>query len=266
MTTDPIRAALSREPAGLPARLLGTASVAWPAEGALPGLPGFIESRFNPLVKTVSDRCLAGAAPDGLGVSGDHTAVVLVTGFGDVTTTDLASRRLAAGQANNPLLFYQSVPTSVLGVVTRDHRIRGPVTCLSVEDSRSAAAAFETVGLLLAEEGVHRLLLIGVELAASPRTRAALAARGSSPGPEAGGDAAVALLLGRYGSSPGTADVSIDLMAQEYHSAEAAAEDDPLHGVGALAAAARRVLDGAPTAVGVITPGGPGLRLHRSGR
>ncbi|MCI0386304.1 ketosynthase [Streptomyces sp. CNQ085] len=225
------------------AHVIGAAAVTWPAEGGLPGVPGFIESRFNPLVKEVADRCIADAAPDGLGDSAGRTGVLLLTSFGDTTTTDLASRRLAAGQIHNPLLFYQSVPTSVLGLVTRDHNITGPICCLSVHEG-STPEAFETAELMLADDGIEQLLLIGVELAPSPRTTAArlgLQPHGVTVHP--GSDEAVALLLGRerapgtaWGTAVGTHPQDADRVPERDTPAAGPAH---LRGLGALRAAAR---------------------------
>lgn len=129
-----------------------------------PGVPGFVLSRFNPLVNEVARRCLATVGD----VSGAGTALLLGTTFGDTTTTDTASRYLIAGQVRNPLLFYQSVPTTILGHVARNHGITGPVLCCSIRTD-PANGLRELAELLLLDEEIRQVLVIEVELAANLR-------------------------------------------------------------------------------------------------
>ncbi|GLZ32247.1 hypothetical protein Lesp02_44350 [Lentzea sp. NBRC 105346] len=143
--------------------------------GDAPPVPGFIESQFSPLVKAVVDECLEHHE-----VVGERTGVLLATTFGDSTTTDTASRRQLAGQVHNPLLFYQSVPTSILGYVTREHGITGPICCISVFGESQAA---EMAQDMLAEGDIDRVLLVEVELA--PTQRVAAAATGLAVQPPA---------------------------------------------------------------------------------
>ncbi|MEV8535748.1 hypothetical protein [Streptomyces sp. NPDC051211] len=200
-------------PHSVPASVVGRAAVVCTSdEDAPPGVPGFIESRFSPLVRQAVDLCWSDAEPAEPGRLADRTAVLLLTSFGDATTTDLASRRLLEGQVRNPLLFYQSVPTSILGFITRELRITGPLTCLSVHDG-STREAFETAGLMLADGDVDQLLLIGVELAGTARTAAAgKGVPGAGRDPERG-DAAVALLLRRQQEASGSGAFAVDLGA-----------------------------------------------------
>ncbi|MGK5693433.1 ketosynthase [Streptomyces sp. URMC 128] len=218
-----------------PALVVGAAAIPRSVgEDGPPTVPGFIESRFNPLVRAVVDRCLADAAPARPERFADRTAVLLLTLFGDSTTTDLAGRRLQEGRAHNPLLFYQSVPTSILGFVSREHGLRGALTCLSV-DAASMPEAFETAELMLADEEVDQLLIVGVELVATQRAAAVrrhLPPADRTP-PEH--DAAAALLMRRAGQDPAPAGaVPVDLRA----AADAAAYEAPgigrLHGLGSL--------------------------------
>ncbi len=223
-----------------PALVVGAAAVPRPVgEDGPPAVPGFIESRFNPLVRAAVDRCLADAAPAGPARFADRTAVLLVTLFGDATTTDLAGQRLQEGRAHNPLLFYQSVPTSILGYVSREHGLRGALTCLSV-DAASMPEAFETAELMLADEEVDQLLLVGVELVATQRTAAVRRHLPSDDRNPPEHDAAVALLLRRAepGPAPDTA-VTVDLRAAADAGAPAPAGIGRLHGLGSLWATAQ---------------------------
>jgi 3-oxoacyl-(acyl-carrier-protein) synthase len=157
--------------------------------GEAPPVPGFIESQFSPLVKAVVDACVTEAG----GVPGERTGILLVTTFGDSTTTDTASRRQLAGQVHNPLLFYQSVPTSILGHVTREHRITGPICCISVLDS-PISQALEMAAMMIADGDIEQVLLIAVELAATERVFAAWQRLAGVVAPPAR-DGAVAMLV-----------------------------------------------------------------------
>ncbi|MFI0878125.1 ketosynthase [Streptomyces parvus] len=196
-----------------PAFVVGRAAVVcFSDEDAPPSVPGFVESRFSPLVRQAVDLCWADAKPAGPDRFADRTGMLMLTAFGDSTTTDLASRRLVEGRVRNPLLFYQSVPTSILGFITRELGITGPLTCLSVHDG-GTRESFETAGLMLADDAVDQLLLIGVELAGTARTTAAGAGVPGAVRDPGLGDAAVALLLRRQPDPAGPAAAAVDLGA-----------------------------------------------------
>jgi len=163
------------------------------ADAELPPLSGFVVSRFSPLVAEVVRRCLAGHD-----VAGPATAVVLGSVVADATTADVDARDLANGNVHNPLLFFQSVPSSILGALAKQYGITGPMPCLSAREALPRHL-LDSAALLLAEEPVERVLVIGVELEPQPRARqvfAELAAAGSAVRPPQG-DVAVALLLAR---------------------------------------------------------------------
>lgn len=143
------------------------ATVTLDGDDDLPGVPGFVISRFNPLVNEVARRCLS--IPGVGDVSGPGTAIVLGTIFGDSTTSDTASLNLVTGDVRNPLLFYQSVPTTILGNIARVYGITGPVICLSARKDPAAELAAVT-DLLFLDSEIHRALCIEVELATNPRT------------------------------------------------------------------------------------------------
>ncbi|HKS46148.1 MAG TPA: beta-ketoacyl synthase N-terminal-like domain-containing protein [Amycolatopsis sp.] len=158
------------------------------ADASAPPVPGFVESTFNPLVYQVAQRCLSACPGDGA-----RTAVVLASMMGDATTLDLGSRRLAAGQAHNPLLFMQSTANAVLGHISREFGITGPLLSLSTLDDL-AGELFATARVLLEDGELDRVLLIGVELAGTARTTAAHRELGTEP-PSA--DRAVAIVIDR---------------------------------------------------------------------
>ena len=135
-------------------------------------LPGFVESDFNPLISFAVRGALAAAgeppAPD--------TGMVLVTSFGDTETADAASRRLAAGRPASPLLFYQSIPNSILGHLGREFGMTGPITCVSA-GSRLLSEGLTLAESLLDEGAAGDVLLVGVDLAPNERVRAVHEAR-----------------------------------------------------------------------------------------
>lgn len=157
----------------------------WPetGDGDPPALPGFVLSPFNPLVAAVADRCLTrrhGTRP-APAQRGEQTAIVLVSASGDRTSTVHVRDIVAAGDRPGPLLFYQSVPNSVVGHVAARWGLGGPVVCLCPVDDAEEAGRDEAMELLRGGEAAE-VLLIRVEE------------------PVAGAPSASALLLG----GPGT--------------------------------------------------------------
>ncbi|MGM1061561.1 ketosynthase [Saccharothrix sp. Mg75] len=191
---------------------------------ALPRVSGFVESTFSPLVRAVVERCVAGVTGgEPFGDEGARTALVLATTFGDAVTADLGSRLLASGQMQNPLLFYQSVPTTILGVVARDFGITGPTMCFSAQrDLRDEA--LDLVDVLLNDDEVDQVLLVAVDLEADVRARRVaeeLVERGTRL-PLARSDTAVAFLF--RGAAP----------PHDRTRSGAVVEGDPGSGFGAL--------------------------------
>jgi hypothetical protein len=164
-------------------------------------VPKFVESSFNPLISF--------AVRGALSVTGEppaaDTGMVLASSFGDTVTADTASRRLAAGRPVNPLLFYQSIPNSILGHLGCELAMTGPIICFS------AASRLLSEGLAVAEsvlaEGAGQVLLIGIDLVPNDRIRAVYEARtacqsGIEPLPA--GDIVAALVVQRLaGRLPG---------------------------------------------------------------
>jgi len=143
---------------------------------ALPSVTGFIESNFNLAVSHAVNQVKAQLPPS----DGERTGFVLASAYGDVTTADVASQRLAKGRVHNPLLFYQSIPNSILGHLSRVEGFTGPMTCFSA-GSLLLTHALVMAELALAEGSADRMLIVGVDLARSERIRAteeAIVARG----------------------------------------------------------------------------------------
>ncbi|GGP84035.1 beta-ketoacyl synthase N-terminal-like domain-containing protein [Streptomyces melanogenes] len=185
--------------------VVGSGFSAVDGDGKAPRLPGFVASPFAPLVYDAVRRCLG--APDSedspVAHRGERTAIVLGSLAGDAVTADLAGEKVACGGVAEPVLFHQTVTTAVLGVIARDYRITGPVTCVSaVRDT--GAALLDSAALLLEAQEAEQVLAVLVELAAGPRTLAALAAPTADPlaAPAPHRSTAVALLLRTPGDEP----------------------------------------------------------------
>lgn len=169
------------------------------ADASAPPVSGFIEFTFSPMVYQAVRRCLA-EAPDAKA----NTALVLASTMGDAHTLDLGSRRLIDGAVGNPLLFMQSTANAILGRLSIDLSITGPLIALSPLGDL-AADLLATADALLAEGEVDRVVLVGVELAGTERTFAAYAELGTCA-PHA--DLAVAIMLDRDDPIPAPPAVS----------------------------------------------------------
>ncbi|MFD7502317.1 beta-ketoacyl synthase chain length factor [Streptomyces sp. NPDC059850] len=157
-----------------------------------PPVAGFVESAFSPLVYQAVERALTAHPGDG-----SRTAMVLASTMGDATTLDLGSRLLVAGQVHNPLLFMQSTANAILGQLSREFAITGPLLCLSAATDL-AVELLNTAELLLEDEELDRVVLVGVELAGTERTTAAYHELNTDPPAT---DLAVAIVLDR-GDTP----------------------------------------------------------------
>jgi 3-oxoacyl-(acyl-carrier-protein) synthase len=114
-------------------KVLGELAVATVPEGTVPPpVPGFVLSSFSPLVAAAAERCLTARhekspAPDDVG---ERTAVVVVSGSGDVRMAEHVAHAVDGGARIGPLLFFQAVPNSIAGHVAARWGLRGPVVCL----------------------------------------------------------------------------------------------------------------------------------------
>jgi len=149
----------------------------------LPQLPGFMASDFAPLVYAAVRECVGDARPGHLleGV-GDRTGLVLGSRRFDTTSLELSVEHVNRGRVS-PILFYQVLPTAVLGQIARDYRLTGPVSCVAVTgDAR--AEVLELARLTLADRDAEWVLALTVELAPDPaRAFATADLVRSPPGP-----------------------------------------------------------------------------------
>jgi hypothetical protein len=153
--------------------------------GELEPVPGFIESTYNPLIYHAALQCLRGREFDG-----SRLAVVVSSLVGDSATTGLASRLLVDGQVHNAILFMQATTNAVLGFLSRELVLTGPLLSVSTVDDDP----LDTAELLLADPELDAVLLLTVELAADERTAAVYRLLGRTPPTT---DGASALLLER---------------------------------------------------------------------
>jgi hypothetical protein len=149
-----------------------------------PQVTGFIESPFNPLAHQVAERLLSS-------VDGSRTGVVLASELGDSVTTDLSSRLLTGGEPANALLFMQATANAILGRISIEHDITGPL--LSISPSEHPDSGPLDLAELLLADGLDQVLVIGVELRGTPRTDAVHWERGTEPLDD---DIAAAVLVG----------------------------------------------------------------------
>ncbi|MEU2614751.1 beta-ketoacyl synthase chain length factor [Micromonospora sp. NPDC007271] len=132
----------------------------WPEPGDTvpPPVRGFAISTFGPVVVQAAVRCLE-RAPAVPADAGGATALVLVSARADQTTAGLISVAVDAGRRVAPMVFFQSVPNSVLGHLAAELRLTGPVVCVSpVGDP--VAEGFEIADGLFRDGDATRALVI----------------------------------------------------------------------------------------------------------
>jgi len=131
--------------------LVVLAEAQWPEPGddVPPGVPGFVESAFNPLAAAAAERCLERA-----GVLSGTTGVVIVT-TGDRVSADAVERLVALGKRVGPLFFFQSVPNSIAGWIAAKWDLRGPVVCVT-------DGGFDEAALLIGDGDADQVLIVQV--------------------------------------------------------------------------------------------------------
>ncbi|GAB3946273.1 hypothetical protein GCM10029976_073530 [Kribbella albertanoniae] len=131
--------------------LVVLAEARWPepGDGVPPGIPGFVESAFNPLAAAAAERCLERA-----GLLTGTTGVVVVTA-GDRVSADAVERLVAQGKRVGPLFFFQSVPNSIAGWIAAKWDLRGPVVCVT-------DGGFDEAALLIGDGDADRVLIVQV--------------------------------------------------------------------------------------------------------
>ncbi|MDQ0779984.1 hypothetical protein QF026_008450 [Streptomyces aurantiacus] len=131
-----------------------------------PDLPGFTASPFAPIIAHVADLCLTEChgPPPVPEERAMETATVLVSQLGDMATEAAVVGSVDHGTKASPLLFYQSVPSAVLGVVSSRWNLGGPVICISPAGD-SLEEGMDLARLLIDDGSAEDVLLVLVELA-----------------------------------------------------------------------------------------------------
>ncbi|UED86266.1 beta-ketoacyl synthase chain length factor [Streptomyces profundus] len=144
------------------------ARASWSAESGPrpPDLPGFTASPFAPIIAHVADRCLGQRhhEPPLPAGQGESTAMVLVSRLGDMATEAAVTGSVDEGTKASPLLFYQSVPSAVLGLVSARWDLGGAVICVSPA-GEPLTEAMDLARLLIEDGDTENVLLVLVELA-----------------------------------------------------------------------------------------------------
>jgi len=136
-------------------------------DARLPPLAGFFASDFAPLVYAAVRECV-GDPKTGhlLEGAGDRVGIVLGSQRFDTASLELSADQLDQGRLS-PILFYQVLPTAILGHIARDYRLTGPVSCVAVTgDAR--AEVLELARLHLADASAEWVLGLTVELDPDP--------------------------------------------------------------------------------------------------
>ncbi|MDX3663108.1 beta-ketoacyl synthase N-terminal-like domain-containing protein [Streptomyces sp. ID05-26A] len=137
------------------------------ADTAPPAPAGFFGSDFAPLVQAAVHECLGDPRSAHLLTgAGDRTAIVLGSCRFDTTSLELSVDQVAGGRVS-PILFYQVLPTAILGHLARAYGITGPVSCVAATgDARTEV--LDTARLLLADDCADLVLGVTVELDPDP--------------------------------------------------------------------------------------------------
>ncbi|MGW0705571.1 beta-ketoacyl synthase chain length factor [Streptomyces sp. NPDC002643] len=164
------------------------ARASWSADSGEqpPNLPGFTASPFAPIIAHIADACLSErfGEPPLAAERAEDTAMVLVSRLGDMATEAAVTGSVDTGSKASPLLFYQSVPSAVLGVVSARWGLGGPVICVSPAGD-PPAEGMDLAELLIEDGSAGDVLLVLVELATREdrpdRAEALLVTAGTAP-------------------------------------------------------------------------------------
>ncbi|MGW1616067.1 beta-ketoacyl synthase chain length factor [Streptomyces sp. NPDC002285] len=136
------------------------------ADAPPPDLPGFNASPFAPIIAHVADLCLTEhhGQPPVPEERAEGTAMVLVSQLGDMATEAAVVGSVDQGTKASPLLFYQSVPSAVLGVVSARWNLGGAVICISPAGDPLEEGT-DLARLMIEDGSAEDVLLVLVELA-----------------------------------------------------------------------------------------------------
>ncbi|GIQ68871.1 hypothetical protein DUZ99_19320 [Xylanibacillus composti] len=97
----------------------------------LPEIRGFVRSPFNPLVyHSVQQAVRAAGREEGGWPDPARVGIALGSMFVDAVTEEESWHDILQGKKLSPIMFPQSVPSAIIGLLTRELAIHGPMTCL----------------------------------------------------------------------------------------------------------------------------------------
>lgn len=94
-----------------------------------PPVRGFVRSSFSPIFYHAALKAGQNAQLDQLPAT--KKAIISASMFLDGVSDEQSNSDLLAGKRVSPILFPQSVPSSVVGIIAKELTINGPMTCIS---------------------------------------------------------------------------------------------------------------------------------------
>ncbi|MBK9991853.1 MAG: AMP-binding protein [Verrucomicrobia bacterium] len=123
----------------------------------LPPVRGFVRSDFNPLIY---HSALQVAAQRGFArLPAERKGILLSSLFVDAVTQEVSWKDLNDGKKLSPILFPQSVPNSVIGVIARELTIHGPMSCIG-SSKNGAELALQQAADWIEEGDADAVLLV----------------------------------------------------------------------------------------------------------
>lgn len=99
------------------------------ASADVPAVRGFVRSTFNPLIY-YSAKQAAEASGIASELPAERKGILLGSLFVDALTEEETWRDLIQGKKLSPIMFPQSVPSSVIGYLAKELNIHGPMSCM----------------------------------------------------------------------------------------------------------------------------------------
>lgn len=100
-----------------------------PFNGDVAPVRGFVRSPFSPLIYHCVMKAAEGTAIAG-SLSPERKGILLGSQFVDTVTQEETWKDLIQGKKLSPIMFPQSVPSSVIGFAAKQLRIHGPMSCM----------------------------------------------------------------------------------------------------------------------------------------
>lgn len=101
------------------------------ANDDFPMLRGFVRSPFSPLVYHSTMQAAEQAGLTNSSICPDRKGIILSSMFIDGVSEEEQWKDLLEGRKVSPMMFPQTVPSSIIGFINKDLSIHGPMTCIS---------------------------------------------------------------------------------------------------------------------------------------